>query len=100
MTNTSFFDNDLLNDKLVTGVRRASSFKLILFKVQGTAWDEGVGYDYKITQSKFEPDYDSTFSKRPSNWFSASSVTSWTNQGVYDNLDANTYTLIDTQSRF
>lgn len=97
MVNTSFFDNDLLNDKLVTGVRRASSFKLILFKVQGTAWDEGVGYDYKITQSKFEPDYDSTFSKRPSNWFSASSVTSWTNQGVYNNLDSNTYTLIDSQ---
>lgn len=97
MINTSFFDNDLLNDKLVTGIRRASSFKLILFKVTGTSWDEGVGYDYTVTQSKFEPDYDSTFSERPSNWFSASSITSWPNQGVYDNADPTTFSVIDTQ---
>jgi len=98
MTNTSSFDRDLLNDKLVTGVRRASSFKMILFKVAGQSWDEGVGYDAKLTPAKFEPDYETTFTERPSNWFSATSLTSWTNEGVYNNTDASTFTIVDTQS--
>ena len=98
MTNTSSFDKGLLNDKLLTGVRRASSFKLILFKISGMTWDEGVGYDYSVTPAKFEPDYDTTYTERPSNWYSATSLNSWVNQGVYDNTDTSTFTLVDTQS--
>ena len=71
---------------------------MILFKVAGQSWDEGVGYDAKRTPAKFEPDYDTTFSERPSNWFSATSLTSWTNEGVYNNTDVSTYTIVDTQS--
>ena len=54
MTNTSFFDKDLLNDKTSEGRRRAISFDLILFRIPKTSgstgspqiWDSGVGYDY------------------------------------------------------
>lgn len=54
MTNSSFFDEDLINDYNPNQRRRASSFDLILFripKVSGSTgnsqtWDEGVGYDY------------------------------------------------------
>ena len=54
MTNTSFFDSDLINDKTSQGRRRATSFDLILFRIPKTSgstgnpqpWDEGVGFDY------------------------------------------------------
>jgi len=98
MTNTSSFDLDLLNDKMVNGNRRASSFDLILFKVTDVEWDEGVGYDYIQIPYLFEPDYDNTFSTRPSNWFSGSTLENWSNPGVYDNTDPLTFTVIDTQS--
>ena len=98
MINTSSFDKDLLNDKLVTGVRRASSFSLILFRSSGMTWDEGVGYDYSVKEARFEPDYETTFSTRPSTWFSATTLNAWVNPGVYDNIDNSTYTVIDTQS--
>lgn len=98
MTNTSSFDDDLLNDKLVTGVRRASSFTLLLFRISGMSWDEGVGYDYSVREAKWEPDYDTTFSTRPSNWFSATTLNAWANEGVYDNTNSATYTVIDTQN--
>ena len=53
MTNTSSFDNDLLNDTTSNGRRRATSFDLVLFRIPLTSgdtgssqsWDEGVGYD-------------------------------------------------------
>ena len=50
MTNTSSFDDTLLNDKiLVDDTRRATSFDLMLFKAtSGQSWDEGVGYDYMV----------------------------------------------------
>ena len=54
MTNTSSFDNELLNTFMTNERRRATSFDLILFRIpqiSGTTggaqlWDEGVGYDY------------------------------------------------------
>jgi hypothetical protein len=36
MTNTSFFDKDLLNDKTSQGRRRATSFDLILYRIPKT----------------------------------------------------------------
>ena len=54
MTNTSSFDDELLNTNMSDGRKRATSFDLILFRIPkfsgdtGTPqlWDEGVGYDY------------------------------------------------------
>ena len=99
MTNTSSFDKNLLNDKLVDGKRRASSFTLLLFRVSGTTdWSEGVGYDYTKEAFMFEPEFDEPNSERPSNWYSATTLAPWTNQGVYDNSISSTYTLVGTQN--
>ena len=54
MTNTSSFDEELLNTTWSNGRRRATSFDLVLFRIPKTlgstgdaqTWDEGVGYDY------------------------------------------------------
>ena len=99
MTNTSNFDDTLLNDRvLITDTRRATSFTLMLFKANsGVAWNEGVGYDYLVPFGSFEPEFDLTYSTRPSNWFSATTLTPWPIQGIYLNNNAVTYTILDTQ---
>ena len=104
MTNTSFFDKELLNDKTSQGRRRATSFDLILFRIpQNQQWDGGVGYDYY----DFNTNYlnDKNFSDRPSNWFQTTTISNWTTSGLYDNLNTQTgsgvnysaITIIDTQ---
>lgn len=97
MTNTSMFDQSLLNDKLVDGKRRASSFTLLLFRSSGITWDEGVGYDYQQYGGRFEPEFDESFGERPSNWYSATTLTPWSTQGVYDNQDNTTFTIVNSQ---
>jgi hypothetical protein len=104
MTNTSSFDEELLNDKTSQGRRRATSFDLILFRIpQNQQWDSGVGYDYypfQITNLN-----DRSFSERPSNWFETTTISGWTTPGLYDNENSVTgtgvnytgLTIIDTQ---
>ncbi len=104
MTNTSFFDKELLNDKTSQGRRRATSFDLILFRIpQNQQWDSGVGYDYYDFNSN--PLNDRSFSNRPSNWFETTTISGWTTPGLYDNENSVTgtgvnysgLTIIDTQ---
>ena len=99
MTNTSSFDDTLMNDKiLVDGTRRATSFTLMLFKsTTGNSWSEGVGYDYLVPDGVFEPEFDLTYSKRPSNWFSSTTLSMWSVPGTYTNTNNTTYTVLDTQ---
>ena len=99
MTNTSNFDDSLMNDNiLVDGTRRATSFSLILFKaVSGNSWSEGVGYDYMVSPAVLGPEFDITHSKRPSNWYSSTTLTMWPLPGTYDNTNPTTYTVLDTQ---
>jgi len=104
MTNTSFFDIELLNDKTSQGRRRATSFDLILFRIpQNQQWDTGVGYDYYdfgITNLN-----DKSFSDRASNWFQRTTLSGWSTNGIYDNTNLSTgtsinysaLTIIDTQ---
>ena len=91
MTNTSFFDKDLLNDKTSEGRRRAISFDLILFRIPKTSgstgvpqtWDSGVGYDYYdfgVTNLN-----DRSFSQRPTNWFERTTISGWSTNGIYKN---------------
>ena len=98
MTNTSFFDNELLNTKTSQGRRRATSFDLVLFripKVSGTTgqpqqWDSGVGYDYYdfgVTNLN-----DRAFSQRPSNWFESTTISGWSYNGIYNNTNSLTGT--------
>jgi hypothetical protein len=112
MTNTSFFDNELLNSKTSQGRRRATSFDLVLFRIpkySGSTglpqqWDSGVGYDYYdfgVTNLN-----DRSFSDRPSNWFQTTTLSGWSYNGIYDNTNSLTgltklnftgLTIVDTQ---
>ena len=78
LTNTGFFDIDLLNKKTSRGKQRASSFDLILFPVT-QEWDEGNGYDYGF--SIVQGELILTFSA--SNWIEAQTITNWNQPGVY-----------------
>lgn len=124
MTNTSFFDDDLLNELWSNDRRRASSFDLILFRIPKTSgntgnpqtWDEGVGFDYYKGISTISPTTvsvrnigpsDNSYSDRPSNWYQRKTNTDWSQEGIYDNtnsltgssagLNYSAITIVDTQ---
>jgi hypothetical protein len=103
MTNTSSFDNELLNSFMSNERRRATSFDLILWRIPKFSgntgipqlWDEGVGYDYNdfnIAQNSANGGIspltyvDSrAYSTRPSNWYQTTTLSGWSQNGVYDN---------------
>ena len=108
MTNTSSFDNELLNSFMSNERRRATSFDLILFRIPQTSgdtgnpqyWDEGVGYDYNdfniaknsaIGGSSPLTYVDSrAFSTRPSNWYQTTTLDTWSQPGIYNNKNEGT----------
>jgi hypothetical protein len=103
MTNTSSFDNELLNSFMSNERRRATSFDLILFRIPKTSgdtgnpqyWDEGVGYDYSdfnlaknsaVGGSAPLTYVDSrAYSTRPSNWYQTTTIDDWSQPGIYNN---------------
>lgn len=125
MTNTSSFDEELLNGFMSDGARRATSFDLILFKIpkySGSTgspqnWDEGVGYDFfpfattrNSATGQLSPNVaftDKAFSERPSNWSARTTIENWSYPGIYDNsnsqigslsgLNYSALTIIDVQ---
>ena len=108
MTNTSSFDNELLNTFMSNERRRSTSFDLILFRLPQTSgdtgtpqlWDEGVGYDYNdFNLTKNSANGGSTpltyvdsraFSTRASNWYQTTTVDNWSQPGVYNNVNEGT----------
>jgi hypothetical protein len=108
MTNTSSFDNELLNTFMSNERRRATSFDLILFripKISGDTgepqfWDEGVGYDYTDFNIAQNSAYGGStpltyvdsraFSTRPSNWYQTTTISGWSQSGVYNNKNEGT----------
>lgn len=93
MTNTSYFDKDLLNTSTSTGRLRATSFDLILFRIpyrdmdpsKPQIWDEGVGYDFYDILDPIESD--KNYSVRPSNWYQTTTIGTWEQSGIYNNLN-------------
>lgn len=103
MTNTSSFDNELLNTFMSNERRRATSFDLILFRIPKTSgstgnpqyWDEGVGYDYTDFNTNHNSPYGGStpltyvdsraYSTRPSNWYQTTTISGWSQSGVYNN---------------
>lgn len=79
ITNTGSFDKALLNGETSSGKDRASSFDLIVFRVN-QPWDEGCGYDFEtinITNNTLT-------STSPSNWVEARTLSNWSGgTGVY-----------------
>jgi hypothetical protein len=108
MTNTSQFDEELLNGYWSDGRRRATSFDLILFRIPrfsgstGTPqqWDEGVGYDYYNSATPLNSSNaqsvteqlltDKSFSTRPVNWYQRTTIDDWSVYGIYNNLNSQT----------
>ena len=120
MTNTSSFEQELLNTDMSDGRRRASSFDLILFripKISGSTglpqlWDEGVGYDFTETNNNqngingglYPITYvdDRSYSTRPSNWYKNTNLSGWSENGIYNNknqgvVNYSAITIVDTQ---
>jgi hypothetical protein len=105
MTNTSSFEQELLNTFMSDGKRRASSFDLILYRLPKTSgstgtpqyWDEGVGYDFSDTnlnkngvnggQSPITYVDPRSYSNRPSNWFKRTNIDNWSEDGIYSNVN-------------
>jgi hypothetical protein len=105
MTNTSSFDNELLNTFMSNQRRRATSFDLILFRIPNTSgntgepqlWDEGVGYDYNdfnIAQNSANGGSSPltyvdprAYSTRPSNWYQRTTISGWSENGIYNNTN-------------
>lgn len=107
MTNTSGFDEELLNDTWSNGRRRATSFDLVLWRIPKTSgttgtpqeWDEGVGYDYYLGKGnsggqqssvKNAITTDKSFSDRPTNWYKRQTIYDWSQEGIYSNTNTNT----------
>ena len=80
MTNTIFGDEAFLGQKRGSGRERATSFDLIIFKIN-EYWDEGVGFDYE--QAYDFTSGNETFDERPSNWFNRTTLDAWSSEGVY-----------------
>ncbi len=79
LTNTASFDTGLLNGTMAAK-DRASSFDLILFKVNQD-WDNGVGYDYEIP---ILASGEYLYSTGPSNWVNSKTGINWPGgTGVY-----------------
>lgn len=108
MTNTSIFNEELLNTSMPDGSMRATSFDLILFRIpprdfdmnQPQYWDEGVGYDFYDYGETLGPN--KLVSDRPSNWFQRTTIGGWEEEGIYNNSNIgpvpfSALTIIDIQ---
>jgi len=108
MTNTSSFNEELLNTSMPDGSMRATSFDLILFRIPPKNfnpafpqhWDEGVGYDFYDVPDVLGPNR--AYSDRPSNWFETTTINTWEEPGIYNNRNGglvpfSAITIIDIQ---
>ena len=102
MVNTSTFNLEELNTTTSQGRLRATSFDLILFRIPNNQmWDEGVGYDFADLIYDYS-NSDRNFSTRPSNWIQTTTISGWTQQGIYSNINSgstpySSLTIVDTQ---
>ena len=108
MTNTSSFNEELLNTSMPDGSLRATSFDLILFRIppkdfnqtRPQYWDEGVGYDFYDVPDQLIPN--KYYSNRPSNWYQTTTIGNWEQPGVYNNMNIgpmpfSSLTIVDIQ---
>ena len=108
MVNTSTFNLELLNTSTSQGRIRATSFDLILFRIPPVinttdpqSWDEGVGYDFADLIYDYSS-ADRNFSTRPSNWIQSTTISNWSQPGIYNNKNTgifnfNDLVIVDTQ---
>jgi hypothetical protein len=82
MKNCSSFD-ELFGETVGSYKTRGNSFDLIVFKISGDTWDEGIGYDYADykTDSLIRDPF--AYTETPSNWFYNKTNSSWNYPGTY-----------------
>ena len=91
MVNTSTFNLEQLNTTTSQSRLRATSFDLILFRIPNNQmWDEGVGYDFADLIYDYS-NSDRNFSTRPSNWSGTTTITKWSEPGIYNNKNINNF---------
>ena len=81
LTNCIFGDEGFKGQGRSTGRQRATSFDLILFEIT-EEWDEGIGFDYVNVPSD-TLNGDIVFDQNPSNWYSRTTLDSWSTSGIY-----------------
>ena len=81
MTNTQAFEADEMGKLTIDDKRRASSFDLVLWKLNQT-WDEGNGYDYTCYNVLNTAGCDA-YIERYSNWFYPKNNVYWPQNGTY-----------------
>jgi hypothetical protein len=81
LTNCIFGDEGFKGQLRSTGRDRATSFDLILFKIN-EFWDEGVGFDYVNVNADTLNGF-KVFDQRPSTWYDRTTVDSWATSGIY-----------------
>lgn len=81
LTNCIFGNETFKGAHRGTGRERATSFDLILFKIEEN-WDEGVGFDYEEGGNEVSTG-NNAFVQRPSNWFSKTTNELWDVEGIY-----------------
>ena len=86
MKNCSSFD-ELFGETVGSYKTRGNSFDLIIFKISGETWDQGIGYDYADykTESLIRDPF--TYTETPSNWYYNKTNSSWSYPGVYTTPD-------------
>jgi hypothetical protein len=81
LKNCSSFD-ELFGEAVGTKTR-GNSFDLILFKISGETWDQGIGYDYADYKTETLIREPFTYTETPSNWYYNKTNSSWNSPGVY-----------------
>jgi len=91
MTNTIFGSESFVGQEKDSGGYRATSFDLTLFPLT-EYWDEGVGFDYEYIVD-LSNNENKNYDIRPSNWYNKTSVSGWTNEGIYSVVPNNAITM-------
>ena len=99
MCNSSYFNQNLQAQKLLDKKQRTSSFDLMLFKISGQTWDEGTGYDYQRVVAVQDED-NITFVESASNWFLATTLDPWNEDGIYSATTGSTSAITITTQHF
>lgn len=86
--------NTLAYEKFVTYKNEhATSFDLVLFKIP-EFWDEGIGYDFQYDNEIL--DLNNTIRSTPSNWYNKTTLSGWSEYGVYSGTTSDNYNVVDT----
>lgn len=86
MKNCSSFD-ELFGETVGSYKTRGNSFDLIVFRISGETWDQGIGYDYADYKTQDIVREPLSYSETPSNWYFNKTNSTWSVPGIYTTPD-------------